>query len=223
MRTLTHQEAKAFYDNFGRKQDRQGFYEEPALRVLVAHASLREAQSVAEFGCGTGRLALELIKNQLPQSARYVGTDISSTMVEIAADRLAAFGSRASVVQTQGTPRLPAKDASMDRVLSTYVFDLLSDAERTEFLAEAHRVLRPGGMLCLCGITNGTTPLSKAVMSIWNWLYEQSPRLLGGCRPTRAVDQLPDSAWETRYHQVVVAWGIASEVVIASPRTVAHA
>jgi ubiquinone/menaquinone biosynthesis C-methylase UbiE len=223
VRTLTHEEARAFYDNFGRKQDLQGFYEEPALKVLVAKAALGEASSLVEFGCGTGRLALELLQRHLPKGAQYLGTDISSTMVAIASDRLASFASRASVLQTQGEAKLPAAAASVDRVLSAYVFDLLSDADREEFLAEAQRVLRVGGLLCLCGITEGATLISRAVMSGWGWLYAHSPRLVGGCRPTRAAEFLQVQGWRISYQRVVIAWGVASEVVIASPHTNAHA
>jgi len=35
MRTLSHQQAKAFYDRFGAKQDSQAFYEDRAVQELV--------------------------------------------------------------------------------------------------------------------------------------------------------------------------------------------
>jgi len=35
---LTSSEARAYYDKFGKKQDTQGFYEDPALDDLIAHA-----------------------------------------------------------------------------------------------------------------------------------------------------------------------------------------
>ena len=219
MRTLTHDEAKSFYDRFGAKQDRQAFYEARALQAILTHASLDQAHSVLEFGCGTGRFALELLQRHLPEDARYLGTDISSTMVSIASERLKPYASRASVALTNGPPILLAEDASVDRLISTYVFDLLPDSERKQFLAEASRVLRPGGMLCLAGITSGTTPVSRVVMSAWQWLFARSPHVVGGCRPTRAVEYLPAEFWQTRYREVVVSWGVASEVVIASPQT----
>ncbi len=217
-RTLTHEEAKAFYDGFGFKQDQQAFYEEVALQALLANASLDNARSVVEFGCGTGRLALELL-HRLPDDARYLGTDISSTMIAIAGERLASYDSRATVVLAGGPPVLPVEDASVDRVVSTYVFDLLSEDGRKQFLAEAARVLRPGGLLCLAGITNGKSPISRAVMSGWQWVFALNPRWVGGCRPTRTAGYLSEESWQIRYHHVFVSWGIASEVVVASLRT----
>ena len=56
-RMLTHQQAKAFYDRLGSKQDLQAFYEVPVTNNLIAHAALEQAQSVFEFGCGTGAFA----------------------------------------------------------------------------------------------------------------------------------------------------------------------
>ncbi|MEZ4359462.1 MAG: class I SAM-dependent methyltransferase [Kofleriaceae bacterium] len=223
MKTLTHEEAKAFYDKFGRKQDRQAFYEEAALEVLIANSALDQARSVVEFGCGTGRLARALLERHLAEDAQYLGTDLSSTMVAIASERLTGFAARASVQQTTGEPKLPVADASVDRVLSSYVFDLLSDAERDELLVEARRALTSDGLLGLCGITDGTTLVSRAVMSSWSWIYARSARLVGGCRPTRAAEVLEARGWKLRHHQVVVAWGVASEVVVASPPSASRA
>ena len=217
MRTLTPQEAKSFYDDFGSKQDSQTFYEERALDELVSHAALREAQSVFEFGCGTGRFALQLLERHLPATAHYLGTDISSTMVDIAARRLARFAPRASVTLANEEPSLPVRPASIDRFVSTYVLDLLSAPDQQRLLAEARRTLEPGGLLCLCGITPGVTARSRVVMSVWRWLFARSPRLVGGCRPIRASDYLSQDAWRLLYRTVVVAWGVASEVVIATP------
>lgn len=217
MRTLTLEEARAFYDRFGSKQDRQSFYEAPALRALAANSRLAEAQCVFEFGCGTGRFALELLREHLPTSASYLGIDISTTMVRVAADRLAIFPSRASVaLASPSLSSLPVPDASHDRFISTYVLDLLSDVAAHQVLLEAKRILRPGGLLCLAGVTHGTTRLSRLVMAGWQWLFAANPSWVGGCRPTSLSDSLATDSWHVRFHQVVVAWGIASEVLVAS-------
>jgi ubiquinone/menaquinone biosynthesis C-methylase UbiE len=217
MRTLSREEAKSFYDDFGDKQDRQSFYEDRALQLLVANAAFDGVQHVLEFGCGTGRFALDLLQHHLPGSARYLGMDISSTMVDLAAARLAQFAPRASIVLVEGTPALPAEDASVDRFVSTYVFDLLPASEQLQLLAEAVRVLRPDGLLCLVGITSGITPLSRAVMGAWQWLFARNPSWVGGCRPTRVTEFFPGHSWQVRYRTVVISWGIASEVVVAAP------
>ena len=70
---------------------------------------------------------------------------------------------------------------------------------------------------------DGTTLVSRAVMSSWSWIYARSARLVGGCRPTRAAEVLEARGWKLRHHQVVVAWGVASEVVVASPPSASRA
>lgn len=218
MHTLTPEKARSYYDKFGAKQDSQVFYERRALETLTELADFQNARCVFEFGCGTGRFALDLLHRHLPSTARYAGADISSTMVQLATQRLAPFASRASVALVNGTPALPLKDSSVDRFVSTYVFDLLPALVQRQCLAEAARVLRPDGLLCLCGITPGITASSRLVMGVWQWLFARNARLVGGCRPARAAEYLSADAWQTRYRTVVTAWGVASEVVIATPR-----
>jgi len=214
--TLTPDEAKAFYDRFGARQDRQAFYEAPALERLIANSSFANARSVFEFGCGTGRVALALLQHHLPPDAVYRGTDISTTMVALAAARLASFGERAAVTLASGEIAFPLEDRSVDRVVSTYVLDLLSGPAVHAFLAEAGRVLRPEGLLCLAGITHGTTMLSRIVMGAWQRLFVLDPSWVGGCRPTRIAEQLSSAEWKVRFRSVTIAWGIASEVVVAA-------
>jgi SAM-dependent methyltransferase len=220
VRTLTPEEIRSFYDGFGAKQDSQLFYERPALDALIAHAELGRAESVLELGCGTGRFARELLDDQLAPTCRYLGVDVSGTMVRLATERLAPYSARASARLASGEPKPPAADASVDRVISTYVLDLLPHEVATRLVADAARALRPGGLLCLAGITDGTTVLSRVVMGAWKLLFALRPSWVGGCRPIRLVELLPAERWEIRFHDTVVAWGMASEVVVASVRSV---
>jgi len=217
MQTLTLEEAKAYYDDFGAKQDSQTFYEGPAIERLVANSHFERAASVFEFGCGTGRFAQELIDEHLLPDAIYCGTDVSSTMIQLATERLKPFGPRAMVTQSTTKVDVPAGDNSIDRFVSTYVFDLLPQAAAKEVLEEGHRALQADGLLCLASITHGTNFLSHAVMDIWGWVFSQKPSLVGGCRPTELTELLSADQWQIRHQSVVIAWGIASEVLIAAP------
>ena len=60
-------------------------------------------------------------------SVNYVGVDISPVMINIATSRLAAWGERAKAVLVDGSLPLPADGGFADRVLSTFVFDLLDE------------------------------------------------------------------------------------------------
>ena len=217
MQTLTLEEAKAYYDDFGAKQDSQSFYEGPATKRLITNSHFDQAASVFEFGCGTGRFAHELINEHLPPDAIYCGTDVSSTMIQLATERLKSFGPRAMVTLSSTNVDIPVGDDSVDRFVSTYVFDLLPQAVAKKVFDEAHRVLQSDGLLCLASITHGTTFVSHIVMNIWGWIFSRKPSLVGGCRPTELTELLPATHWQIRHRSVVVAWGIASEVMIAAP------
>jgi ubiquinone/menaquinone biosynthesis C-methylase UbiE len=217
MRTLNFEEARAYYDSFGAKQDSQTFYEGPAIKKLIENGHFDQAASVFEFGCGTGRFAQELIDEYIPPDAIYQGTDISSTMIQLARERLKSFGPRAMVTQTSTDVDIPVGDDSIDRFVSTYVFDLLPRGAVQNVLDEAQRTLQADGLLCLASITPGTTPVSRFVMGTWQWIFSQKPSIVGGCRPTQLTELLPSAHWQIRFQTVVVAWGIASEVVIAVP------
>ena len=60
-----------------------------------------------ELGCGTGRLAGNLLARHLPADARYLGADISDTMVTLSRARLRRFGGRAHVLRADATVPLP--------------------------------------------------------------------------------------------------------------------
>lgn len=56
MKTLSREEARRVYNRIGKLQDSQAFYEAPAIDLIIDHGHFATAQSVFEFGCGTGRL-----------------------------------------------------------------------------------------------------------------------------------------------------------------------
>ena len=215
VRTLSHEEARAFYDRFGARQDAQAFYERPALDRLIAQLRLTEARAVVEFGCGTGRLAAELLGNQLSPECRYLGLDLSATMVGLAKKRVAAFGARVEVRQTEGTPRIEAPDGSFDRFLSTYVLDLLPEREIRVLLEEAQRVLAPGGLLGIASLTQGEHGLPSAVSWLWERVHQLRPVLVGGCRPIALEAYLSGRGWKIQHRSVVSPYAIPSEVVVA--------
>jgi len=217
-RYLSPEEAKRFYDRLGSVQDWQRFYENPATSQLIAHAGFDSAHSVFEFGCGTGSFAAGLLQRCLPADARFVGLDISSTMVSLAQERLKPWSGRARVYQTDGSPRIPEPDGSFDRFVSTYVLDLLAPDFINQLLSEAHRLVVPGGKLCLVSLTFGASPFSRAVCRGWQRLWRLSPVIVGGCHPIELSDYLRSEWWKPDHQSKVTSWGISSEVLVASAR-----
>lgn len=216
-RFLSSAEVRVVYDRVGEAQDKQAFYEAPAVEAVIAHGAFGEARSIAEIGCGTGRVATRLLQECGPE-ARYVGVDVSGRMVEIAQDRLGTYGDRVTIQQTDGTFAFGWPDASQDRVVATYVLDLLSPRDVREAIREVHRVLRRDGYLCLAGLTWGERLLGRLVSVLWSGVHRVRPEWVGGCRPLRVRPFLDPSRWAIEHYDIVRAWGIPSEVIVASPR-----
>ena len=139
-----------------------------------------------ELGCGTGRLAENLLARHLPADARYLGADISDTMVTLSQARLRRFGGRARVLRANGTVPLPVADGGFDRFLAVYVFDLLGPGDAAAVIAQARRLLRPGGLLCAVSLAPGQDPAARLISQAWTGIWSRAPGLVGGCR---------ESAW----------------------------
>ncbi len=214
---LSLNQARWVYDRIGRIQDWQIVYEDATINRLVAHAALGDDQTIFEFGCGTGRLAEHLL-GALPSNVNYLGVDISPVMINLATSRLAPWAERAKVVLVDGSLPLPAEDGFADRVLSTFVFDLLEEAYAREVLDDLRRILAPGGRLCLAGLTGGEGLLERGVCRAWTGLWRVAPQLVGGCRPI-SVGALLEHGWKVEHHSRVHRLGLVMEVVIAAPDT----
>jgi ubiquinone/menaquinone biosynthesis C-methylase UbiE len=217
-RYLSPSRAKRFYDRLGLRQDWQGFFENPAINELIANAAFESAHSVFEFGCGTGNLAARLLQRDLPKDARYVGVDISSTMALLAKKRLKPWSERANVHQSDGSPLIPEWDCCFDRFVSTYVFDLLSPDFIDQLLSQAHRLLVPGGKLCLISMTFGTTSASRAICWGWQRLWRLRPGIVGGCHPIELSEYLRPEWWKPDHQATLTSWGVSSEVLVATAR-----
>jgi ubiquinone/menaquinone biosynthesis C-methylase UbiE len=203
------------YDRVGKKLDSQAFYEDRATDELIRCGDFSCAQSVFEFGCGTGRLAARLLGDHLPESATYRAIDLSATMVRVARTRLEPFGERVEIVQTDGEPLADQAPESFDRFVSTFVFDLLSEQDIRSVLRQAHRDLRPSGLLCLASLSTGSTGVSRIAARLWSGIHRLHPSLVLGCRPIELTPFLPEPDWRVAHHIALTPFGLPAEVVVA--------
>jgi ubiquinone/menaquinone biosynthesis C-methylase UbiE len=215
---LTRSQAQTFYNRFGRKQDAQAFYEDGALDDLIGHAAFEQAEKVFELGCGTGRFASRLLAKHLSPSAVYFGIDLSQTMITIAQKRILPYKKRAKVSQSDGSMHFPLPNDSVDCVVATYVLDLLPEEDILQAISEARRVLIAGGKLCLVSLTQGVSFVSRIFIALWSAVFRLRPSLVGGCRPILLNSFFDQRNWSVDYRNVVIRFGVPSEVLIASPK-----
>jgi protein-L-isoaspartate O-methyltransferase len=135
-------------------------------------------------------------------------------MVALAYARLDRFGARVTVREGDWSA-LHDPRASFDRIVSSYVLDLLPEQAIANVIDASARALAEGGRLCLVGLTFGNTPLSRIVAGGWHALFRLSPRLVGGCRPIRLRPRFEMGGWHLVHHSVVTSFGVPSEVVVA--------
>ncbi len=111
---------------------------EAAILDLVGEAPV---QRLLDLGAGTGRM-LELLA---PRAARAVGVDLSPDMLNLARARVAEHGLRNVQLRQGDVYAPPAELGAYDLVVIHQVLHFLDDPGRA--LAEAARLLRPGGRL----------------------------------------------------------------------------
>lgn len=112
----------------------------------VAQAGIRDGESVLDVGCGTGNLALAVLR-AVPGS-RVTGLDPDAAALRRAARKAVRRGVRLSLVQGYAD-RLPAEDGSLDHIVSSLALHHVDDEGRRGFAAEVLRALRPGGRVTI--------------------------------------------------------------------------
>jgi ubiquinone/menaquinone biosynthesis C-methylase UbiE len=153
-----------------------------ARHVVVPWALQGEHLSgdVLEIGSGSGAMADELLR-RFPE-VRLTATDYDDAMVDVARDRLHTFGDRVDVRQADSR-QLPFPDESFDVVVSFIMLHHVIDWEKA--LAEAVRVLRPGGRLV------GFDLLDSRSMHLLHRAERSTHRMMRWDELRRATQELP--------------------------------
>jgi SAM-dependent methyltransferase len=112
------------------------------LRLLA----LAAGETVLDIGSGPGLLAADMAQAVGP-TGRVCGIDVSDSMLTLARGRTLPAGSAPVEYRHGGVDAVPYPDGSFDVVVSTQVLEYIADIPAA--LAEASRVLRPGGRLLI--------------------------------------------------------------------------
>jgi ubiquinone/menaquinone biosynthesis C-methylase UbiE len=127
---------------------------DPLYALYARRSALRPGEVLVDVGCGRGELLVEALR---AGAARAVGVEYAPAAVALARRTLAAADAGPGAeVRLADARALPLPDASADVLTLLDVVEHLSAAELAGALAEARRVLRPGGHLLVHTMPNRT-------------------------------------------------------------------
>ena len=114
---------------------------EPYAADLVNRLASRSLSRVLEVAAGTG-VVTRALASVLPEDVSIVATDLNQPML----DQASALGTKRPVQLRQADAmQLPFPDATFDAVVCQ--FGVMFFPDKAKALSEAHRVLRPHGVL----------------------------------------------------------------------------
>lgn len=113
---------------------------------VLALADPQENEIVVDIGAGTGLLSLRAARI----AETVLAVDYSHPMLERLLERARADGLGNIRALTADMREIPLEDECAHVVVSSYAFHHLPDADKEVALAEARRLLRPGGRIVVC-------------------------------------------------------------------------
>jgi len=173
------------WDRLASAYPRQVPWERVALAAAVDLAGLAPEETLVDLGTGTGELLAEVARRQRrPRIA--IGVDTSPAMLRHVPSLPSGWR-----VMRASVEALPLGAGSADVVTAAYLLHVLADDARANALAEARRVLRPGGRFVCVTPFAPRRGAARAGAAALDLAAAVAPGRLGGLR---TLDPRPELA-----------------------------
>ena len=124
------------------------FFHRKAHAYTLKHSGIRNGDRVLEIAVGSGEMFRKLV--EINQDGTTIGLDLAPNMAAYSQRRIRSeWPEAAAHCGAVDVRNLPFADASFDAIVCCYLVELLSHDDIYKTLAEAQRVLRPGGRFSL--------------------------------------------------------------------------
>lgn len=200
----------AVYDRLAPIYDIWGNLTESQARSrAIELAKIQDGQSILEVAVGTGLAFYEIVKRN-PNGINR-GIDLSQGMLEKAKKRVSQILEAKYTLNLGTAFDLTNENESIDILMNNYMFDLIPFEDMDKILREFKRVLKKDGKLILVNMTEGERFGSK----IYDFIYNISPKTMGGCRGVNLADRLKKHGFKVGVREYYQQMLFPSEVILA--------
>jgi demethylmenaquinone methyltransferase/2-methoxy-6-polyprenyl-1,4-benzoquinol methylase len=213
-----HESNRHFYDRIAGAYDLLADANERTARQAGVRAlDLRAGEAVLELGFGTGNEVLDLAA-LVGATGKVAGIDVSPGMLAVADRKRAAAAPAAAIDLRVGDARaLPFSDHEFDAVYTSFTLELFPPADIPVVLAEARRVLKPGGrigVVSMAAVRPGhhTSLLERAYV----WMHRHFPHLVD-CRPIDTEAVVAAAGFRIAGVTDLEIWTMPVRVVVGRP------
>lgn len=209
----TREQIRAGYNKLSRFYDYLGgFFEKKYKKLALMQLQVQEGENVLEIGFGTGK-CLKQIAEQVGETGRVCGIDISDGMLKVTHKRLRRAGLIHRVeLYREDAMELPFDANTFDSVFMSFTLELFDTPEIPVILEQIQRVLRPGGKF---GVVSLSRDYGRTIpVKIYEWFHKRFPRYID-CRPIYVKQVLKSAGFYITNYRNEKLFGLPLAIVTA--------